>query len=187
MVLLAGLVCSCDRRPEVVVSETRRVTARDQAPKLFATSDERFRDVKPGPVEGVTPDGWVSKPATQFRALNYGFGASGRGECWVSLASGSVIDNVNRWLGQFSNSPLDEAAFQGLRRVPVAGVEGVWVEAVGTYAGMGGAASEGFALAGVIAEVDGRLLTVKMVGPQDEVEQAKAQLEALAASLKLNP
>jgi hypothetical protein len=180
------LISSCEEKKEVVVTETRAVTSRDLPPKLSATSDERFRDAKPSPVKGVTPDGWLALPASQFRLLNYRFGESGLGEVWVSIASGSVLDNVNRWLKQFGTAPLDQAAFGKLRGVSIAGATGTWVEAEGDYAsGMGAAPKPGFALAGVIAALDGRILTVKMVGPKAEVEAARPVLENFAKSLKL--
>ncbi len=170
----------------MVVTETRAVTTRDNTPKLFATSDERFRDAKPSPVKGETPVGWLALPASQFRLLNYRFGETGMGEVWVSTASGSVLDNVNRWLKQFGAAPLDAAGLEKLRAVPIVGTTGSWVEATGDYAGgMGAAPKPGFALAGVIASVNGRILTVKMVGPKAEVEAARPVLESFAKSLKM--
>ena len=38
---------SCREKKEITVTETRAATTRDASPKLFATSDERFRDAKP--------------------------------------------------------------------------------------------------------------------------------------------
>ncbi len=170
----------------MVVTETRAVTTRDAAPKLFASSDERFRDAKPSPVKGETPEGWLALPASQFRLLNYRFGETGMGEVWVTIASGSVPDNVNRWLNQFGAAPLDAAAIGNLKTVTIAGAAGTWVEAEGEYAsGMGAAAKPGFALAGVIASINGRIVTVKMVGPKTEVEAAKPVLESFAKGLKL--
>lgn len=170
----------------MVVTETRALTTKDVGAKLFATSDERFRDAKPSPVKGETPDGWLALPASQFRLLNYRFGETGMGEVWVSIASGSVPDNVNRWLNQFGAEPLDPAAIAKLKTVSIAGAAGTWVEAEGEYAsGMGAAAKPGFALAGVIASIDGRIVTVKMVGPKAEVDAAKPVLETFARSLKL--
>lgn len=170
----------------MLVTETRAVTTRDSAPKLFATSDERFRDAKPSPVRGVTPEGWLALPASQFRLLNYRFGETGMGEVWVSIASGSLPDNVNRWLKQFGAEPLEPAAIGKLKTVPIAGATGTWVEAEGEYAsGMGAPPRPGFALAGVIASINGRILTVKMVGPKAEVEAAKPVLESFAQGLKL--
>lgn len=180
------LVSSCREEKEIVVTETRATTTRDAAPKLFATSDERFRDAKPSPVTGELPEGWLALPASQFRLLNYRFGESGMGEVWVSIASGTVLDNVNRWLKQFGAPATDAAGLAKLRNVPIAGATGVWVEAAGDYVGgMGAEPKPGFALAGVVASLDGRILTVKMVGPKAEVEAARPVLENFVKSLKL--
>lgn len=177
----------CDKPgDEVTVTESRGATSRDAKPKLFATSDERFRNAKPSPVKGETPAGWLELPASQLRLLNYRFGASGQGEVWVTLAAGTVLDNVNRWLGQFGAESLEQAAFDQLRSVPVAGASGVWVEAAGEYAsGMGQEPKPGFALRGVVASVQEQILTVKMVGPEAEVVEAAATLESFAASLRM--
>jgi hypothetical protein len=186
--LLASLIVfsSCREKNEVVVTETRPLTTKDKSPKLSATSDERFRDAKPSPVKGETPDGWLALPASQFRLLNYRFGESGMGEVWVSLSAGSVLENVNRWLGQFGTAAIDQAGLEKLRSVPIAGASGTWVEAAGEYAsGMGAPPKPGFALAGVVASMRGEILTVKMVGPKAEVEAARPVLENFAKSLQL--
>jgi hypothetical protein len=176
----------CEDKKEVTITETRPLTTSDSAPKLFSTSDERFRDVKPSPVKATLPDGWREVPASQFRMLNYRFGESGMGEAWVTIASGTVLDNVNRWLGQFGAPALDQAGLEKLRHLMVAGGEGVWVEAEGNYeSGMGTPEKAGFALAGVVALIDGRIVTVKMVGPKAEVETSKPALQALTGSLRL--
>ncbi len=188
--LLASVVIfsGCEEKKEITVTETRELTTRDTPPKLFTTSDERFRDAKPSPVKGDTPAGWLAVPATQMRLLNYRFGESGMGEVWVSISQGSVMDNVNRWLNQFSTAPLDQAGVAKLPSVIVAGSPGVWVTAEGEYGGMADKsvpAKPGFALAGVVASVGGQILTVKMVGPKAEVQAAKAALETYARSLRM--
>ena len=182
---LAG-VSSCREKSEVTVTEVRETTTRDKPPKLHATSDERFRDAKPSPVKGSAPENWLSVPATQFRQLNYRFGTSGQGEVWVTLTGGTVLDNANRWLGQFAATPIDQSALEKLRTIPIAGGTGVWIEAEGEYApGRGEPPRPGSALAGVIASVGGQILTVKMVGPKAEVEAARAELENFAKSVEL--
>ncbi|BCU78876.1 hypothetical protein [Luteolibacter sp. LG18] len=187
--LVAVLSLSACRKPpaEVTVTETRAETSNDTTPKLFATSDERFRDKRTSPVTGTTPQGWLQLPSTQFRLLNYRFGESGLGEVSVGISTGSVLDNVNRWLGQFNAPKLTAETLDERRRVAIVDTAGVWVEADGTYSGgMAGAESRpGFALAGVVADVNGRILTVKMTGPKDEVTEAKAALEAFCKSLAL--
>jgi hypothetical protein len=177
---------SCEERKEITVTETREPTTRDRSPKLFASSDERFRDAKPSPVKAETPQGWLALPASQFRLLNYRFGESGMGEVWVSISQGSVLDNVNRWLKQFGADALDQAALEKLPTVSLAGSAGVFVTAQGEYAsGMGSPPKPGFGLAGVVASVGGQILTVKMVGPKAEVEAAKPVLEAYVKSLRM--
>jgi hypothetical protein len=49
---------------------------------------------------------------------------------------------------------------------------------------MGAPPKPGYAMAGVIANSEGRLLTVKMVGPKAEVEAARAVLESYVSTLK---
>lgn len=187
-ILGISLLCAaCDRdSAPLEVEETRPLTTKDRDGKLFATSDERFRNAKPAPVKGTPPENWLTLPPAQFRELNYRFGASGTGEVYVTLASGSVADNVNRWLRQFGLAPLSSDEFDAAEKTPIAGTEGVWVQAAGEYAsGMGAPPQPGYGLAGVIAQVGGRILTVKMVGPEAEVEAEKPALRAFAASLEM--
>ncbi|MFM2198062.1 MAG: hypothetical protein RLZZ505_1494 [Verrucomicrobiota bacterium] len=187
-ILGISLLCaSCDKdSAPLQVDETRPLTTKDIEAKLFATSDERFRNAKPAPVKGVPPEKWLVLPAAQFRELNYRFGASGTGEVYVTLASGSVGDNVNRWRRQFGLEPFTPAEMEAAQRTPIAGTEGIWVEGSGEYAsGMGSAPKAGYGLAGVIAQVDDRILTVKMVGLAEEVEEEKAALKTFAASLEM--
>jgi hypothetical protein len=134
----------------------------------------------------VPPEKWLVLPAAQFRELNYRFGASGTGEVYVTLASGSVGDNVNRWRGQFGLEPFTPAEMEAAQRTPIAGTEGIWVEGAGEYAsGMGSPPKPGYGLAGVIAQVGDRIVTVKMVGLAGEVEAEKPALKAFAASLEM--
>ncbi len=180
------MLASCDGKKELTISETRAATTRDKPSKLFATSDERFRDAKPSPIQGDPPAGWLALPASQFRLLNYRFGESGMGEVWVSLSSGTVLDNINRWNGQFGATKLDPSTLEALKTVNIAGFPGKWVAAEGEYAsGMGAPPKPGFGLAGIVASVDGKILTLKMVGPKAEVEAAKPLLETFAKSLRM--
>lgn len=180
------LLFSCEERKEITVTETRQPSTRDISPKLFATSDERFRDAKPSPVKGDTPAGWLALPPTQMRLLNYRFGNTGNGEVWVSISQGSVLDNVNRWLKQFGAAAADEAGLAKFPTVTLAGTPGVWVTAQGNYeGGMGAPPKPGSALEGVVASVNGQILTVKMVGPKDEVAAAKPALETFVKGLRM--
>ena len=187
MALFWLILPACEKdEGRMAVVETRGETTKDSPPKLFATSDERFRNAKPSPVKGNPPQDWLVLPAKEVRELNYRFGESGLGEVYVTIAGGSVADNVNRWQRQFGKNPLSAAGIAVLAKVPIAGTEGVWLEATGEYAsGMGAPAKPGQALAGVIAEVGGRILTLKMVGPEEEVAAQRDALKAFAAILEM--
>lgn len=186
--LIASLVAlsGCEKKTEITVTESRSITTKDVPPKLFATSDQRFRVTKPSPVKADTPAGWLAQPASQFRQLNYRFGETGMGETWVSVSQGTVLDNANRWLKQFGKSPLDQAGLAKLPTCSLAGYTGVWITADGDYAsGMGTDDKPGFALAGVIASVKGQIVTVKMIGPKVEVEAARPTLETYITTVKM--
>jgi hypothetical protein len=176
---------SCKKREaEVTNTETRIRTTKDEEAKLFATSDEQFRNTPTSPVIADAPSHWLARPATEFRLLNYAFGESGKGEVYVSISQGSVKDNANRWLGQFAQPALDDIS--GLEKIMMLNSEGSWISAEGIYAGgMGKPPVEGFALAGVIANLSGKIYTVKMVGVKNEVLAEKESLQSFVKSLRL--
>lgn len=188
------LFASCGERKEVVADETRPLTMRELNLDLDADNDERFRqgrrapmttvETPPAPVvAGTVPEGWREAPTSAFRLLNYTFGSAG--QAYVSASRGGVIDNVNRWLRQFGVEPVDAAGLAGMPAVEVAGYRGVWVEADGEFGGgMGQPARSGWGLRGVVAENAGQILTVKMLGPQAEVEAAEAALRTFVEGLE---
>lgn len=176
---------------------TREATMRDDDLRLNTTSDERFGAGAPdagmlgvptGPLQSplipsALPDGWTEADTSAFRLLNYRFGT--QGEIYVSLSQGGILNNANRWLGQFGESLLTDESFRKLEGVQLPGFRGVWVNAAGTYAaGMGKPPVPDFALAGIVTVGPGGLFTVKMVGPADEVAAEEERLRQFVASLK---
>ncbi len=186
--MFAAVSCR-EKADEVEATETRPALLRDGKFRLDATPHERFRDARPAPVEApAVPYGWLELPPTAFRLLNYRFGESGLGEVSVSVAAGSVLDNANRWLGQFGAAKIDEAGLAALPELEVAGGKGRWIEAAGVYdSGMGAEPREAFRLFGVIARQGSGILTVKMTGPADEVLKQRAALEEFSRGLKARP
>ncbi len=185
LTLLFLAITSCERAKEVQISETRRLTTKDTNVKLDATSDERFRDAKPAPFKSDVPNGWLALPSTQFRLMNYRFGESGLGEVFMSVAGGSVVDNINRWNKQFGGADLTAEQIAALPTLTMLGETARVIEAKGTYAsGMGQQAKPGYALYGAMAAIDGQLYTVKMVGPENEVATAKTAAAQWIESLK---
>lgn len=165
-------------------TDERPVTSLDQIQKVDATDDEMFRGKQKVFLEGNAPAHWRPQAATQFRLLNFAFAKDG--EIYVSASTGTVLDNANRWLKQFSLPAIDAAKLATFPKVKLLGSEGVWIEAEGNYAGgMGAAAKEGRALRGVIASVDQTIYTVKMIGTVDEVKAEVENLRSYCESLKM--
>ena len=186
ILLACGMaLVSCKKTPlEVTSTEKRGLTTKDGEMKLFASSDEQFRGTSTAPYQDSPPSHWLVRPASQFRLLNYAFGNSGMGEVYVSQSQGSVLDNVNRWLKQFSQDDLSAEQLASLPKAQLLGSEAVIVEAKGLYAsGMGKEPVDGFALAGLVARVGNDIITIKMIGPEAEVAAERAALLEYAKSL----
>jgi hypothetical protein len=181
-----ALLGSCKKTPmEVTSTEKRGITTKDQEVKLFASTEEQFRGSSTSPFQDAPAPNWVARPATQIRLLNYAFGASGTGEVYVSRSQGSVLDNVNRWRKQFQQADLTAQELAALPKATMLGAEAVLVEAEGRFAGgMGKEPVDGFALAGWVAKIGTDIITIKMVGPKDEVAAEKENLNRYAQSLK---
>lgn len=130
-----------------------------------------------------TPAGWREGPARQMRLVTYEIGQSGLTECYLSRAMGSTLDNVNRWRGQVGEASLDAAGLRALPTVSVLGRDAVLVEASGEYRGMGGESRPGTMILGLVVQMPGESLFVKMVGPQAEVLTAREDFLAFAQSL----
>lgn len=197
LALLSLLSLSCGKREEVHADGSRRVTMRDENLKWNATDDERFAnavptvaptldgaDVPSPVVAKVVPEGWREAPTSAFRLIHYQFGEGG--EIYVSVSRGGVLENVNRWLGQFDADPLENLGEQ--EGVELAGYRGVWVKAQGRFGGaMGAEAKDNWALRGVVAEKDGEILTIKLMGPAASIDQAEADLRRFVAGLEAAP
>ena len=181
---IALLASGCDKPAEVTVDESRGVTMRDEGLKLNATSNDRFQEPGTGPfIAGTVPGNWLAQPSSSFRLLSYRFGTGG--DVAVGISAGGLLENVNRWLGQFGQDPLVEADLAKLEKGEAAGAKGVWVEAAGDYSpGMGQPPRPAQSLYGLVAEEDGRIVTIKMTGPAEEVAAQKSALKVFAATLR---
>ena len=189
--LCSCLLVSCKKAPlEVTSTEKRGLTTKDGEVKINATADERFRGTATpaattSPYRDSPPATWTKLAGTQFRLLNYSFGAAGNGEVSVGRSQGSVIDNINRWRKQFGAADYTPEEIAALPKVTLLGSEAVMVEAQGRYeSGMGKPGVDDFALAGLVALVGGDIVTIKMVGPTSEVAIEKANLADYAKSLQ---
>jgi len=161
---------SCHESEKIItVSEKRERT-------LF---DERFSaDIKDRP-----PLGWRAIPTTQFRLKNYLAGPDEQVQIFFGITQGEVLQNANRWLGQFSISPA--ADLDAFKNVPMLGAQAYLVEASGKFGGgMGQAPKDDHGLLGLIRPQKGNVLTIKMTGPKSSVEGLREEFLEYARTLE---
>ncbi len=158
----ATLFAGCgEPEKSIHVTETRPITLHDRH--------------YPGNLKDRPPLGWRRLPGTQFRLINYVTGKDDSVEVVMGETQGQVLENANRWLGQFGLTPLQSEEFLG--KTEMLGRPAFIVEGKGTYnPGMGQGAKEGYAMIGIIRQSSSNIITLKMTGPVEEVE---AQREAL--------
>lgn len=202
--LFLGLVTVGCRKPdEVEISETRVLTSLDEEPAVNATSSEQFLPPEilsqiagsGQKIDGASPSAGASAwtyqlPSTDWkvidnspmREVNLTFGDGEQaGEVYLSVSGGGLQPNVDRWFRQFGQ-PTKAIAEMG--RLEFMGQQGYLVEAQGRYEpGMGRPGKDGQALLGAIVENEGRLITVKMIGPEAEVPTRREQFVKFVASI----
>ena len=158
----ATLFAGCgEPEKSINVTETRPITLHDRH--------------YPGNLKDKPPLDWRRLPGTQFRLINYVAGKDDSIEIVMGETQGQVLENANRWLGQFGLTPLQSEELLG--KTEMLDRPAFIVEGAGTYnPGMGRGAKEGFAMVGIIRQSSSNLITLKMTGPAEEIE---AQREVL--------
>lgn len=156
---------SCDENIKPVeVTETRKLTTYDDESNLAV----------------VMPKEWRRVPSTQFRDYNCKF--SENGEVYISIASGEIKTNAERWLKQFGDAR--PVVVSELEQLEALGGKAVILEAEGTFAGMRGVTVDNTALLGLLVESRGNLITVKMVGKKNEVQAQRENFIAFCKSIQ---
>jgi hypothetical protein len=194
--LLIFLVSCKEPVAEVEVTTTRPLTTADQNPVIGASDAEQFlppevRSQVEGAESGESvkewdyqlPDGWRREEDRPMREVNLTFGpAESAGEVYLTVVGGNLKANADRWFRQFGQEPKPLSEMQ---RVPFLGDEAFFIEAEGRYEpGMGQSAKAEQALLGVIADREGRVVTVKMVGPKETVLAERVRFLKFLSSLK---
>ncbi len=147
-------------------------------------------DVDLGEVRLTAPSGWVRKaPRVEFIRAEFALprveGDPADGRLTVSVAGGSIKDNVDRWRQQFAGKPEKESQ-QQLR---ADGIDVTMVDFSGTYkdqAGMFAPAVEraGYRMLGAIFPLGGQSCFVKAYGPTKTMAARAAEFRTFMESLK---
>lgn len=207
--LFIGLCCTmlaaCGNSERRAVSETRTVTPSDSPPVSAAASGVARPDL-PAPQAVVpqaqskpalkwqAPEGWQDAGPKGFRLANFGVGAAGEAECYVTVLDGTgggVELNVNRWRAQLGLPEASPDELAALPKIPMLGGEAVFVDIAGTYGAPGDeahtgikAARQDYGLLGAIIVRENDAVFVKMTGPLEAVSAERANFTAFAASLE---
>jgi hypothetical protein len=172
----------------------------DDAP----AEDELNFDLADGRFLLSAPEGWLrKKPATRIVEHEFEVPASDGderpGRVTVTGAGGSIEDNIDRWIGQFSQPDKSSTKEKTKReKLSVAGQEVTMIEVSGTYldkppfaAADAGTKRENYRmLAAIVVTKKGEKKTgnyfIKFVGPnqtvEDHTEGFKKMIEGLKAA-----
>lgn len=141
----------------------------------------------PSSLEWKIPPRWQSAPNTStMRLATYrvprAAGDTEDGDLSITQAGGSVEANAARWVSQF-DEPSQKSAKKSTRKVGA--FEITIVEAKGSYTGMAAdsKATSDRALLGAIVPTEGMPHFFKLTGPAKTVLAARAEFDALVASL----
>jgi len=202
--LLAGftLVCGgCDDHGVTVRREVQSPPPAEKPhgealPAFHGTRDAGQGEAPSGPVVAfgmvqlTAPEGWIRKPPRSgfVRAefsLPRAEGDSADGRLTVTVAGGSVEDNIERWRGQFAGKPEKESQ----EKIKVSQTEVALVDFSGTYLDQGammgpGTEQPGYRMLGAIFDLGGELHFIKAYGPAKTMAAQADKFRSFVRSLK---
>ncbi|MFP6581504.1 MAG: hypothetical protein VCD00_02995 [Candidatus Hydrogenedentota bacterium] len=178
---LVLLIAACGAPPDSVeITDTATRSEYRYEDKVDASSNERFlsraalaRLEAKSPFHYSVPAGWTELTPTEFRNPNFVIGQDGDTECYISVLQGDgggLAINLNRWRGQFNAPDYTQEEIEALPSVQILGYPAKVVNFSGDFKGMGQTeAQPDYRLIGAIIQADGRLITIKMTGPESKV------------------
>jgi len=146
--------------------------------------------VRIGELVAAVPDDWESQaPSGSMRIAQFAVhGPDGAAELAVFDGNwGSIDDNVDRWVGQFTQ--LDGRSTQELTQrwemKSASGIQITMVDIPGTFGGGmgGGQAQANYRMLGAIVPGTGTFYYLKFIGPSDLIDAQREAFEALVQSL----
>lgn len=175
-----GMLLSCEELPKEVEVVDRRELCQYDDPTVYRSGYTSW--------EATQPLSWRKINQTEFRLLNYAVGEATQ-IAVGQVNGGGILPNLNRWKREFDQEPLEN--LEGLETFEMLdGRTAYVIQLRGAFqkkmAGMP-VKAEGWAVTGIICDVyDGSLVTIKMMGPEEEVVAQQENLINFAKSLRLN-
>lgn len=150
----------------------------------LASADRRGRfKVGSANVHYILPKGWKHDAPRPMRNVNLKVeGVS----CYVTVlgGGGGVGPNLNRWRGQMGNQPLSQAEIAKLPRLDMMGRKAALLVTDGSYRGMRGDTMKDARMLGVVCEIQGSAVFVKMLGPKKAVAAQQDAFRAFCSSMR---
>ncbi len=137
-------------------------------------------------IEWTMPPRWEAVPhMSTMRIVTYRvpkvFGDVEDPEVSVTRAGGDIEQNATRWIQQF-DEPSRKSAKRSIKTIGALQVHVVEVE--GGYTSMKGEVENDWAMIGAIVDTPNGSHFFKLTGPKKSVANAKAEMDALIASIK---
>ncbi len=136
------------------------------------------------PVVWNVPPGWEEASPRPMRMVSFVSGPEKIVDCYISIAGGGDVANIQRWYRQMSQPAPSSQDVQGLDKIELLGHSSPLIEIQGAYQGMRGPKQEGYAMLGTFCPFQDQALFVKMVGPAEQVAAQKENFVAFCRSLR---
>src|SRR3954464_15892547 len=162
-------LCGCDRDDQqikvyrVAKAPLETTPAPDMAMPTNASSPSSFTPNAPGIPTAATanaPKTWEPQPLSQMRQASFlvrGENGATADISFVTLGSGAgnVLDNVNRWLGQLKQAPINEEKLKEMVQPLATGRGDIAVVDLSGQPENGDAAKDGRIIGAIAADVNG--------------------------------
>ncbi len=173
---------SCGRSGgRLQITESRTLSARSL--QLGMDSPARFGYTRQAPpakqFTWSCPQAWRELAPTEFRLAN--FEVPGKVQCYLTVLGGrggGVLNNVNRWRGQYGLDPMAEADLDSLTKLQILGQPALRADIVGR------GDTAGTKMIGLIVPSETQTVFVKMIGPEAALAAQLAALDEFVGSLR---
>lgn len=193
----------CSDDGPVVIEKVREIPAVDPRELIERTHADRFAlalppserpGAEPAPQppgriewEWLLPEGWKENEASGMRAVSIEVPAAKADAPPADVAAfllplSPMLDNVNRWRGQLGQGPVAEADLASMA-YDWRGEQAILVDLVEDTGGGPDAPPPSKRFIGLLVPFQGRLFSVKIVGPVDVVNANETKFHAFLQSL----
>lgn len=198
-IILIFLLWSCNQDPE----EIQKSLKVQKVPKTTYTEAQdsvRFHDTfSPGqphkhqhPAKSeqlfdfLLPDGWSQAPSTEFRQINITFSTEPKAACYLTvlpLKGGDLLQNLNRWRGQFELPSLPTLPDNETEQIVFLGATSTLYSLAGNFTELGYAGKD-FAAICMLQSDQEKAYSIKFTGPSDFIKKEKDHFISWVQSIK---